>query len=130
MPTIIKSFGFRHGLSINDKIAFSPDASKIRQPYYVLDEALVVDVRKILPKNPYHNKKLRKLRGDDPEVIAELEYTPGIHQAYHELRNIVERHAGPVYVGCTGGHHRSVYIANRLGADLGIAVEHLNYNDK
>ncbi len=130
MPTCIKSFGFRHGLSVGDKKLFDPDANRPRLPYYYLDGNMIVDVRRILPKNPYHNRKLRYLRGDDEAVIKELEHTSGIHQAYHELRDLVRRHDGPVYIGCTGGHHRSVYIANRLAADLKLPVEHLNYLDK
>lgn len=131
MPTAIKSFGFRHGLTVDGHIVFAPDPSKQRTPVQVIGDKLIVDVRRILPKNPYHDKKLRALRGDDPPVIAELERTPGIERAYHSLlREYVERFPGVVYVGCTGGHHRSVYIANRLGRDLKLQVEHLNYADK
>lgn len=110
MATTIYSFGFRHGLTVDGS-------------------ALIIDVRRILTKNPYHNKKLRALRGDHPDVIAELELTPGIGEAYDRIKTLVASHPGPVYIGCTGGHHRSVYIVNRLGADLGIPVSHLNYHD-
>lgn len=131
MPTAIKSFGFRHGLTVNGHIVFTPDPSKQRNPVQVIDGALIIDVRRILPKNPYHDRKLRRLRGDDDAVIQELERTPGIHRAYHELREgVIKNFQGEVYIGCTGGHHRSVYIANRLGRDLGLPVEHLNYADK
>lgn len=129
-PVSIKSFGFRHGLTIDGKIVFSPNPSKQHGPVQYINGNLIADVRRILPKNPYHNKKLRQLRGDDDAVIRELEHTPGIHKAYHSLRELVSKHTGPVYIGCTGGHHRSVYIANRLGKDLGVPVEHLNYTDK
>ena len=129
MPSKIFSFGFRHGLPVPGLLA---NASKVRPAYQKLGNSLIVDVRQILPKNPYHNKKLRKLRGDDEEVIFELESTPGIHQAYHELLGILRTYpeGTQFYIACTGGHHRSVYIANRLGADLNLPVEHLNYNDK
>src|SRR3990167_4192679 len=135
MPPTIKSFGFRHGLTISGDIVFSPNPTKKRDPWFIvgtpgISEAFVVDVRRLLPKNPYHDKKLRKLRGDSPEVIAELEHTQGIEKAYHELLGVVSKINHPVYIGCTGGHHRSVYIANRLGKDLNIPVEHLNYHDK
>ena len=112
MPTIIASFGFRHG-----------------KPRLELG-AICLDVRKILPKNPYHNRALRQLRGDDLAVIAELEATPGMEQAYHALRESLRKHPGAIYLGCTGGHHRSVYIANRLANDLECDVIHLNYTDK
>jgi UPF0042 nucleotide-binding protein len=131
MPTAIKSFGFRHGLTVDGHIVFAPDPSKLRNPVQVIGSALVIDVRRILPKNPYHDRKLRALRGDDREVIAELERTPGIEEAYNRLlHEHVEPFGGVVYVGCTGGHHRSVYIANRLGNDLKLPVEHLNYEDR
>ena len=130
MPTIIRSFGFRYGLTVDSHIVFGAHASNQHNPYQLVGTSIVVDVRRILPKNPYHNKKLRKLRGDDDAVIQELSHTHGIEQAYHELRDVVRKHPGPVYIGCTGGHHRSVYIANRLAKDLSIPVEHLNYNDK
>jgi RNase adapter protein RapZ len=122
LATSIKSFGFRHGLVLNGHIVHPTTVG--------VGDSLIIDVRKVLPKNPYHNKKLRQLRGDDEAVIAELEQTPGIEQAYHELLQVVRQYIGPVYIGCTGGHHRSVYIANRLAKDLGLPVEHLNYDDK
>lgn len=131
MAVSISSFGFRHGLTVNGEDLAPAHASKLRQPYQVMigsNGPLIVDVRRILPKNPYHNKKLRALRGDHPDVIAELEITTDLEKVYSELLLVVKQHWGPVYIGCTGGHHRSVYIANRLGSDLGLDVEHLNYS--
>lgn len=122
---MIYSFGFRHGLTVEGQAA--PPGEKACQR---IGNALVVDVRRILPKNPYHNKKLRALRGDDEAVIRELESTHGFEQAYHRLKALVVAHQGPVYIGCTGGHHRSVYVANRLAQDLRLVVQHLNYFDK
>lgn len=134
---MIYSFGFRHGLKLNDQhTLFQASASKERQAYQKFSvggqDLLVVDIRRILPKNPYHDKRLRKLRGDDEAVILELEKTPGLEGAYRELLGILSTYPAStkIYIGCTGGHHRSVYVANRLGADLGRSVEHLNYNDR
>lgn len=132
----IYSFGFRYGLKLDGThTLYQASGSKERQAYQRFSlgglSILVVDVRLILPKNPYHNKALRKLRGDDEEVILELEKTPGLESAYTELLGVLQANPyNEVYVGCTGGHHRSVYIANRLGADLNCPVLHLNYNDK
>ena len=128
MPSKIYSFGYRHGLTVDDQVVFAPTTERRAVQHF--NDAIVIDIRKLLPKNPYHNKKLRALRGDDEEVIAELESTPGMHQAYHELRQTVRAHHGRVYIGCTGGHHRSVYIANRLAKDFDVPVEHLNYEDR
>lgn len=112
MPKLIISFGFRHGLpKLNEEDRY-------------------VDVRAILTRNPFHNKKLRSLRGDNPLVIEDLEQTPNLLDSYNEIKERALRCKGDFYVGCTGGHHRSVYIADRLGRDLGIDVLHLNYNDK
>jgi UPF0042 nucleotide-binding protein len=95
-----------------------------------LDGALVVDVRKIIPRNPYRNDSLRNLRGDHPDVIADILKNPGLARGYAGLLELVKDFGGEVYVGCTGGHHRSVYVADRLGRELGVAVTHLNYADK
>ena len=133
MPKSISSFGFRHGLVVDGKTLVSAHASKLRQPYLKMNGMfgpLIVDVRRILPKNPYHNKTLRALRGDHSLVIAELESTPDLERFYQELLDVVRGHQGHVYIGCTGGHHRSVYIAARLAFDLGLEVTHLNYADK
>ena len=129
MATELYSFGFRHGLTIDGQLVFAQNASKQRDQYQTVGNVLVVDVRRCLPKNPYHDKKLRALRGDDDAVIKELESTPGLHQAYYRIRERVDQHSGPVYIACTGGHHRSVYVANRLSKDLHLSVLHLNYDD-
>jgi len=112
MAKRIISFGFRHGIPIlNEKDRY-------------------IDVRKQLTKNPFHNKALRSLRGDDIEVIADLEQTPNLEKSYNHIKAQAIKCEGDFYVGCTGGHHRSVYIANRLSKDLDIEVMHLNYNTK
>ena len=87
----------------------------------------VVDVRKLFA-NPYVDPALRTLRGTDPAVATVIETAPGFREAYRRLRGRVEKaiEAGAevVYVGCTGGHHRSVYLAERLGRELGAVVVH------
>lgn len=110
MPTSISSFGFKHGL---------PPAVKA---------GIIVDVRDL--KNPYHDKHLRLYKGDHPDVIEFFQSDPAFEHRYQNILAKVKDFNGPVYIGCTGGHHRSVYVANRLGKDLGIVVEHLNYNDR
>ena len=112
MPTSIYSFGFRH-------YGGSPD---------LVPGDLVIDVRRVLPRNPFRDKKLRHLRGDHPEVIADICKTPGLEKSYLTLREKVRTHCGRVFLGCTGGHHRSVYLANRLGKDLKVPVTHLDYD--
>ena len=106
MPTKIISFGERYG---------APDAG---------GDDIVIDVRKWLRKNPYHNRKLRYLRGTDSEVQKDVARTPGFHAKYAEILRIAREVPQTVYVGCTGGHHRSVYVAILLGRDIGVPVEH------
>jgi UPF0042 nucleotide-binding protein len=95
--------------------------------------SLVFDVR-FLP-NPYFVDTLRSLPGDDPQVSAWLEQHEEVRSTVSQLRELVEdllpRYARElktdllIAVGCTGGRHRSVYVAERLGrqlADAGHAV--------
>jgi RNase adapter protein RapZ len=119
---MIYSFGYKHG---------PPEA----EGHQITPDYLTVDVRKLL-SNPYHDKKLRPLRGDHLEAIKYIEdETPNLDETYRGIRIMVRSYlqeypGKDILVGCTGGHHRSVYMANRLGKDLGIGVSHLHYNLK
>lgn len=85
---------------------------------------VVVDVRKLF-RNPFHNKKLRYKRGTDPEVQADVMKTPDFMVKYVYLKEQVSSPGVEVaYIGCTGGKHRSVFLAERLGLELGVSVEH------
>lgn len=91
----------------------------------------IIDVRKWLNKNPYHDRKLRYLRGTDEAVQLDIEATPGFSKSYKELKARVEESQQEiVYLGCTGGHHRSVYMAERIGAELGLLVAHRDIDRK
>jgi RNase adapter protein RapZ len=89
-----------------------------------LDADLVFDVR-CLP-NPHYDPRLRPLTGLDPEVVAFLEKEPKVDSMLQDIRRFVEtwlpaygqdnRSSLTVAIGCTGGRHRSVYFAERLGA--------------
>lgn len=97
-----ESFGFKRGL---------PMASD-----------LVFDVR-CLP-NPYWEEDLRKYTGKDQPVIDYLRSKPEVQEMISDIQNFVEkwlpsyeaqnRHYLTVSIGCTGGQHRSVYIAETL----------------
>ena len=89
-----------------------------------LDADLVFDVR-CLP-NPHYDPRLRPLTGLDDEVAAFLEREPKVGAMLQDIRRFVEtwlpaygqdnRSSLTVAIGCTGGRHRSVYFAERLGA--------------
>jgi len=103
------SFGYKYGLP--------------------LDADMVLDVR-FLP-NPHFQDKLRGLSGLDGEVAEFLDASEVYRQYYAKIYSLMEflmPHfvaEGKSYVtlaiGCTGGRHRSVAIARRLGDDLGRA---------
>ena len=88
---------------------------------------MVMDVR-FLP-NPHWVDELRPLTGQHPAVRDYVLGQPGAGEfldAYHRLLNLVVdgyRREGKRYmtvaIGCTGGKHRSVAIAEALVQRLG-----------
>ncbi|MEI6201490.1 MAG: RNase adapter RapZ, partial [Enhydrobacter sp.] len=98
---------------------------------------LVFDVRFL--KNPHYDPMLKPLTGVDPEVVAFIATDPD----YEPFMGRLEGMIGPllprfdaegksyltVAVGCTGGRHRSVAIAERLagwlrGAGRSVTLSH------
>ncbi|MCK9199812.1 MAG: RNase adapter RapZ [Gallionella sp.] len=102
LTLLFESFGFKHGIP--------------------LDADLVFDVR-CLP-NPYYNESLSPLSGRDAPVIEFLEQTESAQKMYADIRDFVanwlpnyiadNRSYLTVAIGCTGGQHRSVYLAEKL----------------
>lgn len=103
LSLMVQSFGFKHEAPSDTDFLF--------------------DVR-CLP-NPYWVPELRQLTGKDPGIVNWLENHAAVHQMYHDIRDFLDRwlpnqegHCQRAYltvsIGCTGGHHRSVYIAERL----------------
>lgn len=92
-----------------------------------LDADLVFDVR-VLP-NPYYDLNLRPFTGRDAPVSAYLESQPQVAELLHDIRTFVgkwlpsfkndNRSYLTVAIGCTGGQHRSVYIAEQLARFFG-----------
>ncbi len=92
-----------------------------------LDADLVFDVR-VLP-NPYYDLNLRALTGKDAPVAAFLDAQPEVAVLRDDIRAFVEkwlpsfkgdnRSYLTVAIGCTGGQHRSVYIAEQLARYFG-----------
>jgi UPF0042 nucleotide-binding protein len=102
MTLLFESFGFKHGLP--------------------LDADLVFDVR-CLP-NPHYDPLLRPQTGRDAEVINFLAAEPEVCRMEEDICRFVSswlpayKRDNRVYltvaIGCTGGQHRSVYLAERL----------------
>lgn len=103
---LIESFAFRDGLP--------------------LDADWVADVR-MLP-NPHYVDALRPLTGLDAPVAEFLEREEAVRRMVTDLHGLLERWLPDILrenrstltiaIGCTGGRHRSVYIAERLAEAL------------
>ena len=89
-----------------------------------LDADWVLDARMLA--NPHYDPKLRPLTGRDAPVIDYLEREPAVGRWLDDVRGLLERwlpeivrenrSSVTVAIGCTGGRHRSVYLAERLAA--------------
>jgi RNase adapter protein RapZ len=102
LSLMFESFGYKHGI---------PG-----------DADFVFDVRNL--PNPYWEHALRHLNGRDAAVIEYLSGYPGVRNMIADLTEFLERRVREfaqanrsyltIAVGCTGGQHRSVYIAETL----------------
>ena len=102
LTLMFESFGFKHGIP--------------------LDADLVFDVR-CLP-NPFYDPALRPQTGCDRPVIDFLERSPDVVRMREDIARFVgdwlpsyvkdSRSYLTVAIGCTGGQHRSVYMAQWL----------------
>jgi UPF0042 nucleotide-binding protein len=108
----VSSFGFKHG---------SP-----------VDADFLFDVR-CLP-NPYWDPALRQFSGLDQEVIQFLKDESSVIEMEKDILEFCRKWIPEfeknnrsylnVAIGCTGGRHRSVYLANKIGNQL--KSEHKN----
>lgn len=83
---------------------------------------LLFDVRHL--PNPYFQKELKNLPGDDPKVVAFFNKQPEAAETVERLVDLLKyllpkyQREGKSYltigVGCTGGRHRSVMVANAI----------------
>jgi UPF0042 nucleotide-binding protein len=87
-----------------------------------LDADWVIDSR-MLP-NPYYEPRLKPLTGRDGPVIEFLDAQEPVQRLIGDVRGLLERWLPEVVrdnrsyltvaIGCTGGRHRSVYLAERF----------------
>jgi RNase adapter protein RapZ len=106
LTLMFESFGFKHGIP--------------------LDADLVFDVR-CLP-NPHYDPDLRPLTGKDKAVIDFLEAEDEVRRMREDISHFVatwlpcyirdNRNYLTVAIGCTGGQHRSVHIAEWLANEF------------
>ncbi len=99
---LFESFAYRHGLPV--------------------DADFVFDAR-CLP-NPHWEARLRPLSGKDAPVREWLEARPEVSRFLDQVRAFLDewiprfeadnRSYVTICIGCTGGRHRSVYLAERL----------------
>lgn len=83
---------------------------------------LLFDVRHL--PNPYFQKELKHLVGEDPEIIAYLLEKPEVTETIERFTDLLlyllprYQREGKSYltigIGCTGGRHRSVMVANSV----------------
>ena len=102
----LQSFGYKHGI---------PE-----------DSDFVFDVRCL--KNPFWDKKLRDLDGKHKKITNFLEddyQTPKMLKTILSFLNTwipkilkSDRNYLTISIGCTGGHHRSVYVTEKLYKSL------------
>ena len=119
MNVMVLSFGFKYGI---------PE-----------DADLVFDVR-FLP-NPYYNLKLRPLTGNDRPIQDFVMKYPQSQEFLDKMDDLMEflipnyikegKNSLVIAIGCTGGKHRSVTLANELYSRLakhastyGLKIEH------
>ena len=114
----ILSFGFKYGIPV--------------------DSDLVFDVR-FLP-NPYYLEGLRAKTGNDPEIQEYVLQFKEAHAFLDKLNDMIEflipnyiaegKNQLVISIGCTGGKHRSVTLANELykrlsgKTEYGLKIEH------
>jgi len=87
---------------------------------------LLFDVRFLA--NPFWDPELKLKTGLDEDVAAYIGKDPAYHEAIEKILDLLKfllpryQEAGKAYVnigiGCTGGRHRSVHVAERLSKDL------------
>lgn len=90
------------------------------------DVDLLFDVRHL--PNPYFDQKLKHLPGTDKKVIQFLDKQTEVGETIRRFSDLLQyllplyKKEGKSYltigIGCTGGRHRSVFVANRLCEDL------------
>jgi UPF0042 nucleotide-binding protein len=118
LSVLIESFGYKHGIPA--------------------DADFVFDMR-CLP-NPYWDLNLRHLTGLDEQVVRFLGAQESVAAMHADILAFLQ-HWIPEYrasnrafltvaIGCTGGQHRSVYMAEKLAESLRGVEDHVSTRHK
>lgn len=84
----------------------------------------IVDIRKLF-RNPHTVWYLKTRTGKDPQVQNFIKDSPNFDSLYSYIKEqITTPGVHNAYIGCYGGRHRSVFIAEKLGQELNVPVEH------
>lgn len=122
MTVAFESFAFKNGLPVAADLVF--------------------DVRNL--PNPYYDPQLRPLTGLDAPVADYLAKSETVREMIADIERFLtkwlpsyeaqNRHYLTIAIGCTGGQHRSVYVANTLGklfrSKVLTVVRHRNLSTK
>jgi len=114
LSLIFQSFGFKHGTPASTDFMF--------------------DVRCL--QNPYWEPELREYTGLDKPIIEFLDNNQDAEQMYQHIERFLavwlpefaaqNRAYLTVSIGCTGGRHRSVYLAERLASHFDSVIENVS----
>jgi UPF0042 nucleotide-binding protein len=114
MGILIQSFGFKNGVPA--------------------DTDFVFDVR-CLP-NPHWEASLKPLDGRHPDIVKYLESYDQVDAMFNSIFGFFEqwiprfekenRSYMTISIGCTGGQHRSVYLAEKITAALQLQRSHVS----
>jgi UPF0042 nucleotide-binding protein len=87
---------------------------------------LVLDARFL--QNPHYVPELEHASGEDPAVAAFIDRDPALEPFFQSLGDLLKvllsryqrdgKALLSIAIGCTGGRHRSVYVASRLAKEL------------
>jgi len=110
---LFRSFGFKYGVPVDADVVF--------------------DLR-CLP-NPHWEEALRPLTGQDEPVVDFLSGEDLVNEMFNDIAGYLDtwiprfeanaRVYMTVALGCTGGQHRSVYLAERLAEHFGTRFENV-----
>jgi aminoglycoside/choline kinase family phosphotransferase len=137
LPTLTEAFRSMVGSEKLQRLATDADSLVVRISSFSFhrgwpkDETgngggFVFDGRSL--PNPGREERFKALTGRDPEVIEYLSQQESVHQFFANVMSLVESSIANfqsrgfknlmVAFGCTGGQHRSVYLAEQLAKRL------------